>query len=239
MSNLRRLKDGTIRSMQQSILIVEDDEAILDFLIEFLKEEGYIVQGTPSGTEGIRAIEKNAPDLILLDLALPDIPGEEVLGIVKKNYPELPVVILTAKSKVEQVVKGLNLGADDYLSKPFSVEELLARIKARLRTGQNDTSQLIIEDLVVNTNTREAFRNSHKIDLTKTEFDLLVHLMLNANKVQTRDMLLNHIWGYTSDVESRVVDVYIGYLRQKVDSSFDRKFIHSIRGVGYILKTSM
>ena len=223
--------------MQPSILVIEDDEPIRTFLQEFLQEEGYIVESVSHGTVALQRIENRQPDLVILDLGLPDIEGETVLTVIKKNYAQLQILILTAKAGADNIAKGLNLGADDYLVKPFSADELLARVKARIRSGSGETKEYRIEDLVVNVDTREVTRGGKLIVLTKTEFDLLYYLLKHRGQVVTRDMILNHVWGYTTDVESRVVDVYIGYVRKKIGMEFGRKLIYSMRGVGYLVKS--
>ncbi len=220
--------------MPEKILVVEDDSDLLGVLVDLLKDEGYIVEDARTGSEALRKIETSPQDLILLDLGLPDISGESVLQTIRKLYPQLPVVILTAKSKAQEIAQGLNLGADDYLAKPFAAEELIARIKARLRTTLQNQKTLEFADLYVDLDKREAKRGKLKIELTKTEFELLVYLMSNIGKVMTKDILLNHVWRYSFEIESRVVDVYIGYLRKKIDNGHKQKLIKNVRGVGYI-----
>lgn len=221
--------------MASKILIVEDDKALQKVLSDFLKNEGFITQITSSGSEALEKIEKTHPDLMLLDLGLPDIKGETVLQKVHKDYPELPVVILTAKSDPAEIAQGLNLGADDYLAKPFAADELLARIKARIKGGSENKKELKLDNLTLNLNAMTAKRGKREIELTKTEFNLLKFLMENAGRVLSREIILNHVWGYNSEVESRVVDVYIGYLRKKVDKGFKKKLIKNKRGFGYLI----
>jgi two-component system response regulator MprA len=220
--------------MNPSLLIVEDDAPLQQFLEEFLKEEGYIVQAVSLGSQALEVIKQQHPDLVILDLGLPDMQGEDVLRILRKDQPHLSVIILTAKSKVPDIAAGLNLGADDYLAKPFAAEELLARIHARLRQKQPEQETFQISDLTVNLNTREVFQKKRRVALTKTEFELLIYLMKNPGRVLTRDMILNHVWGYPQEIETRVVDVYMGYLRKKL-SSFS-KLLVNVRGVGYMFR---
>ncbi|MBI4130249.1 response regulator transcription factor [Candidatus Roizmanbacteria bacterium] len=222
--------------MAPTILIIEDEKPLLEFLQGFLQEEGYIVETVTDGGNGLNSISRRKPDLVLLDLGLPDVNGETVLETIKKDYPQLRVIILTAKAGAENIIKGLNLGADDYLEKPFDAEILLARIKARLRRTTESEQEVRIRDLVINLQTREVWRNKNTVVLTKTEFDLLWYLIKNRNRVLTRDMILNHVWGYTTDVESRVVDVYIGYLRKKIDYEAPVPLIQNKRGIGYFIK---
>ena len=222
--------------MLNSILIIEDDDAIREYLREFLLDHHYSVRDTAKGLEGLDIAERIQPDLVLLDLVLPDIAGEEVCRSIKKILPETSVIILTAKDNPSDVVRGLDLGADDYISKPFTSEELMARIKARLRTNTGNSSKITVGDLSLDQKTLEVKRGTRTITLTPQEFRLLEYLMSNKNTVLTREMILNKIWQYAPDVESRVVDVYIGYLRNKIDKGFKDKFIHSVRGFGYVIR---
>jgi DNA-binding response OmpR family regulator len=219
----------------KKILIVEDDKDLQNILSELLKDEGYLIETASNGSTALKKIENTKPHLVLLDLGLPDIQGETILTIIRNDYPEIRVIILTAKSKPEEIAQGLNLGADDYLSKPFASEELFARIHARVKPESNNNGQLKLGDLILDLNKMIAIRNESKINLTKTEFNLLKFLMENVGHVVSRDLILNHVWGYTTDVESRVVDVYIGYLRDKIDTGFKKKLIKNKRGFGYMI----
>lgn len=222
--------------MSNKLLIVEDDETLQKVLQEFLQTEGFVTDTASSGSQALAKIEKGPPSLVLLDLGLPDIQGETVLAEIRKSHPELPVVILTAKSKPHEIAQGLNLGADDYLPKPFAAEELLARIHARIKTTKSNTDILNVDELSLDLSKKTAFRGKKKIDLTKTEFELLKYLMENEGRVLSRDLILNHVWGYSTDVESRVIDVYIGYLRKKIDHGFDKKLIKNKRDFGYLIE---
>lgn len=221
--------------MPTNLVVVEDDQPLKEFLSGWLKDEGFLVQSTDRGAPALNLIETTGPDLVILDLGLPDLSGEDVLKKIKATQPGLPVIILTAKNKINDIAAGLNLGADDYLAKPFAAEELLARIRARLRPSGNHQSVLRLHDLIIDTDSRQVSRNKQKINLTKTEYELLVYLAKQPGKVFSRETILNHVWGYDKDVESRVVDVYIGYLRQKIDRHFSPKLISNHRGVGYSL----
>jgi DNA-binding response OmpR family regulator len=221
--------------MQGKILIVEDDKALQSVLSDFLKQEGFITETASTGASALSIIDKSPPALVLLDLGLPDIQGESVLQSIRESYAGLPVVILTAKSKPQEIAAGLNLGADDYLAKPFAAEELLARINARIK-GPHDQDEIIkLDDLVVDVSRITVKRGKKKINLTKTEFELLKYLLKNKGRVVSRDSILNNVWGYTSDVETRVVDVYIGYLKKKIDSKSEKKLIKNKRGFGYLI----
>lgn len=222
--------------MNSTILVVEDHKDLSNYLREYLLDNDYIVLSAPDGISALNIIKKTMPDLVLLDLGLPNMDGESVCREIKKNWPDLKIIILTAKNNTLDIVKGLNIGADDYITKPFQLEELLARIKARLRQDPKNSPIKQAGDLILNQETHEVVRQGKNIDLTATEFNLLDFLLSNQGKVLTRDMILSKIWMMSPDIESRSVDVYIGYLRKKIDSGFNQKLIHSIRGFGYILK---
>lgn len=225
--------------MSAKLLIVEDDKVLQEVLNNFLKSEGFLTEVASTGSEALQRIEKSPPSLVLLDLGLPDIQGETVLKIIREDFPDLPVVILTAKSKPQEIAEGLNLGADDYLAKPFAIEELLARINVRIKRSPSATNggKLIVADLELDLSKMVAHREGKEINLTKTEFELLSYLMKNVGKVLTRDMILNHVWGFSTEVESRVVDVYIGYLRNKIDKDFTKDLIKNKRGFGYLIES--
>ena len=222
--------------MVKRIVIVEDEADIRDFLKEVLIDEGYTVQTAEDGIEGLQIVKKGEPDLVLLDLGLPKMSGESVCLELRKKYPKLPIIILTGRDTTPDVIKGLNLGADDYVTKPFNSEELLARIKTRLRAINNDDDKLIAGELELDPKSFEVKRGETFIALTPQEYKLLHYLMLNKGQVLTRDMILNRIWPNSPDVETRVVDVYVGYLRKKIDNGFKKRYIHSVRGFGYTVK---
>lgn len=222
--------------MTKTILVVEDDNGLSKYLKELLLDNGYFVQTAPDGVQALNALQKNLPDLMILDLGLPNMSGEAVCMEVRKKYPDLPVIILTAKDSITDIVNGLNLGADDYMTKPFVADELLARIKARLRAkGQGDT-KLVVGDLELDNQSLEVKRAGGDIQLTPQEFKLLQYLMSNKGRILTREMILNRVWLYSPEIETRVVDVYMGYLRKKIDSDYEKKLLHSVRGFGYMIK---
>ncbi len=222
--------------MTQSILVVEDDKGLQKYLRELLLDNGYAVQIASDGIIALDNLAKTQPDLVVLDLGLPNMSGETVCLEVRKKYKDLPVIILTARDSISDIVQGLNLGADDYITRPFVADEFLARIKARFRRqGEADTT-LKVSDLELNNKTLEVRREGKIIQLTPQEFKLLQYLMTNKGRILTREMILNRIWLYSSDVETRVVDVYMGYLRKKIDSNYSKKLLHSIRGFGYVIK---
>lgn len=219
--------------MIPNILVIEDDKDIRNYLKNFLTENDLAVHVEEKGIAGLDFLKKSEPDLLLLDLGLPDIEGESVCIEIKKNHPDIPVIVLTAKGSVEEKIHGLNLGAADYITKPFIAEELLARIKVQLRNKIPSRTKIKIESLELDSRKVEVSRSGRKIDLTPQEFKLLEYLMNNKGTVLTREMILNRIWQYSPDIESRVVDVYVGYLRKKIDKGFKKKLIHSVRGFGY------
>ena len=224
-----------------TILIVEDEQQIARVLELELSFEGYETIVTYSGTDGLLAFHEKAVDLILLDVMLPEMNGLDVLKRIRKHNETIPVILLTAKSEIQDKVTGLDYGANDYITKPFEFEELLARIRVALRFSRKaapiNEQALTFEDLKLNEQTREVWRNEQLVELTPREFDLLVHLMKHPKLVQSREQLLNAVWGYDYFGDTNVVDVYIRYLRQKLDQQFQLpSLIHTVRGVGYVLK---
>jgi two-component system response regulator MprA len=222
--------------MVNRILVVEDDKDLREYLKELLLDNNFAVEVAIDGVAALKYIKKVRPDMVILDLGLPDIDGKTICIDIKKTYPDLPVLMLTARFSTSDIVAGLNIGADDYVPKPFVSEELIARIKARLRSVSTEESMLKIDDLTLDTVRMEVKRDDKTISLTKTEFDLLHYLIANKDKVLTRENILNRIWLYSPDIESRVVDVYMGYLRKKIDLGFKKKLIQSVRGFGYTIK---
>ncbi len=222
--------------MTRTILIVEDDLGLQKYLKELLLDNGYSVQAASDGAQALNSIQKLPPDLVLLDLGLPNMSGESVCMEIRKKYPSVRVVILTAKDGITDIVEGLDLGADDYMTKPFVADELLARIKARLRYQEGSNTKLQVGDLELDNSTLEVKRQGKLIQLTPQEFKLLQYLMSNQGRILTREMILNRVWLYSPDIETRVVDVYMGYLRKKIDQIAPKKLLHSVRGFGYMIK---
>ncbi len=222
--------------MVKKILVVEDDTGLQKYLKELLVSNDYSVQAVSDGISALNTISSMPPNLVILDLGLPNMSGEEVCKEIRKKYPDLPVLILTAKDSVSDIVQGLNIGADDYVTKPFAPDVLLARIKARLRHNGIDDSKLKVDNLVLDSKSLEVKRDNKPIHLTRQEYKLLEYLMNNKGRVLTREMILNRVWLYSQDIETRAVDVYIGYLRKKIDTGHKKKLIQSIRGFGYVIK---
>ena len=226
--------------LTQRILIVEDEPQIARVLQLELEFEGYETKVTHTGTDGLIAYREGLWDLILLDIMLPEMNGLDVLKRIRKDERMTPVILLTAKSDVKDKVEGLDLGANDYITKPFEFDELLARIRVALRFSKNVTpisNEVTFADLIVNEDTRDVIRAGKSIDLTPREFDLLMHFMRHPKMVQSREQLLNAVWGFDYYGDTNVVDVYIRYLRQKIDSLGSPLF-HTVRGVGYVMKES-
>lgn len=224
---------------QTKILIVEDERKISRVLQLELEYENYQADIADNGKDALRFIEQEDWDLVLLDIMLPELSGLEVLRRVRKTDDSTPIILLTARDEVHDKVSGLDLGANDYITKPFQIEELLARIRVHLRkpaTKQEKGKELSVGDLVVNINTREVTRAGEGIELTPREFDLLVYLLRNKNVVLTRDQLIENVWGYDYFGDTNVVDVYIRYLRQKMDKGYPKAYIQTVRGVGYTIK---
>lgn len=224
--------------MAERILIVEDEKSIARVLELELTYEGYKTGVAHTGSEGLIQFRENDWDLILLDLMLPEIHGLDVLKRIRSSNPGVPVILLTAKSDVKDKVAGLDLGANDYVTKPFEIEELLARIRACLRqaTGNGNSEVRRFEELELNEATREVIRSGRSIELTPREFDLLLYLMQHPQQVLSREQVLNAVWGYDYYGDTNVIDVYIRYLRRKIDAGEPSTYIQTVRGVGYVLK---
>jgi DNA-binding response OmpR family regulator len=216
------------------ILVVEDDAQILRVLRLELEHEGYVVD---TATDGLSGLEKalKEPDLIVLDVMLPKMDGLEICTRVRAKS-SVPIIMLTAKDRIPDRIGGLDLGADDYLTKPFSVEELLARIRARLRERHPKSNILRVKDLTMDRDRHEVTRGGKPVSLTAKEYALLEYLLLHRNKVHTRDELFNGVWGSDFLGDSNLIDVYVRYLRGKIDDGFDEKLISTVRGVGYTLR---
>ncbi|MFP3414038.1 response regulator transcription factor [Bacillus sp. SIMBA_074] len=223
----------------QHILIIEDEESLADFLELELKYEGYKVDIQLDGRKGLEAALENSYDLILLDLMLPGLNGLEVCRRLRATK-NTPIIMLTARDSIMDRVTGLDSGADDYLPKPFAIEELLARMRVIFRreenTEQKHASFLSFKDLQLQIESRTITKRNEEIELTNKEFELLLMFMKNINRVLTRDILLDQVWGYDAMVETNIVDVYVRYLRNKLHSLDKEEYIQTVRGAGYIMK---
>ncbi|CQR45899.1 Response regulator ArlR [Paraliobacillus sp. PM-2] len=220
------------------ILIVEDEASIARVLALELKHEGYQVITAETGDEGLMRAESESWDLLLLDVMLPERSGMDILRRLRSGGNATPVIMLTARDAVPDKVSGLDQGANDYVTKPFDMEELLARVRACLRQGHTavESEVFTVADLSANVQTRQVTRANHPIELTPREFDLLIYLLRNKDIVLTRDQLLHNVWGFDYAGETNVVDVYIRYLRQKIDHNYTGTLIQTVRGVGYVLR---
>src|SRR5699024_8536149 len=223
----------------KKILIVEDEQKLSRVIQLELQYENYETEIANTGTEALRLIQEQTWDLVLLDIMIPELSGLEVLRRIRRTDDHTPIILLTARDQVHDKVSGLDLGANDYVTKPFQIEELLARIRAHLRKPTKVVQEhevLQVDDLSVNLDTRQVLRSGVQIDLTPREFDLLVYLMKNKNIVLTREQIMEQVWGYDYMGDTNVVDVYIRYVRQKIDKGFDFPYIQTVRGVGYTIK---
>ncbi len=215
------------------ILVAEDDIKISSFLSKGLTEENYIVDCCFDGEEALYLIETNSYDLIILDLMIPYVDGISLCKSLREKEIETPIIMLTAKSSIEEKVLGLNSGANDYISKPFSFDELIARIKVQLRDGRHLTNILKVSDLKLDSDNKTVTRGDKKIDLSSKEYILLEYLMFNKNKTVTEDMINNSLWNMDKQTASNIINVYIYRLRKKIDKDHHNKLIHTVRGMGY------
>ena len=219
------------------ILVVEDEKKVSNFLRQALEEEHYAVDQAFDGEAGMTLSESYDYDLMILDLMLPKKSGMNLLQEIRKMRCKTPVLVLTAKDAVGDKVKALDSGGDDYLTKPFSIEEFLARVRALLRRGKPDQGEsLQIVDLALHPSTREVYRGKRRIELTNKEYALLEYFMRNVGRVLTRSMIAEHVWNIDFDTETNVIDVYVTYLRNKIDKGETPKLIHTVRGVGYVMR---
>src|SRR5712664_460404 len=218
------------------ILVVEDEKRIADFLTRGLQGAGYAVDAAPNGATALEFIHATDYDLVILDIMLPDVDGLTVLEKIRNRKVGPPVLILSARGAVDDRVKGLELGADDYLTKPFAFVELLARVRALLRRGQPAPERLQVGDLSVDVMRRKVLREGKTIDLAPKEFGILEYMMRNKGRPLSRTMIVEHVWDMDYDGLTNIVDVYIRHLRSKIDDKFQHKLIHTVRGIGYMIE---
>jgi DNA-binding response OmpR family regulator len=224
-----------------NILLVEDEASVASLIIRSLSEEGYEVSLAPDGQTGLSMATQNSFDLIILDIMLPGINGLELCKRIRSTGDKVPILMLTALGTTQNIVTGLDSGADDYMVKPYKLAELLARVRSMIRRGKGNNAaaeaeRLKIADLELNTGDKTATRAGQKIDLTATEYRLLKYMMTNARRLVSRMDILEHVWGVDFNMKTKVVDVYVNYLRKKIDKDHDSKLIHTVVGMGYILK---
>ncbi len=219
------------------ILVIEDERKVARLIQKGLEEEAYAVDVAHDGERGLSMSETHQYDLLIVDVMLPKMNGMELVQVIRSRKGKTPILMLTAKATIEDKVAGLDSGADDYLTKPFAFEELLARVRSLLRRGaQQKSTILAIADLELDTVTHKAKRGGRTIELTAKEYALLDYFLQNKDRVLTRSAISEHIWDYNFDTGTNIIDVYINHLRNKVDNNFDKKLIHTVRGVGYVLK---
>lgn len=223
--------------MTAHILVVEDEVKLARFVELELSYEGYQVSVTHDGLAGLTAARESHPDLVILDWMLPGLSGLEICRRLRATGDKVPIILLTAKDEISDRVVGLDAGADDYVVKPFSIEELLARVRAHLRRNhEEDPDVLQFEDLSLNRRTHEVHRGKRLIELTAKEFDLLDYLLIHSRQVVTRDRILEQVWGYDFMGDSNIIEVYIRYLRLKLEINNEKRLIQTVRGVGYVLR---
>jgi len=220
------------------ILLVEDDLKIASFIVKGLRATGYAVDHATDGEEGLNLALTQPYDTAIIDIMLPKMDGLELIEKMRKEKVNTPIIILSAKDSIDDRVKGLQTGGDDYLTKPFAFSELLARVQALIRraSGLAEPTRLTVGDLSMNLLTREVVRGGRKIELKPIEFSLLEYLIRSAGRVVSKTMIMEHVWDYNFDPQTNVVEARICRLRDKVDRDFDKKLIHTVRGVGYVLK---
>jgi two-component system OmpR family response regulator len=220
------------------ILLVEDDVKIASFIVKGLKAAGYAVDHASDGEKGLDLALTEAYDTAIIDIMLPKLDGLSLIERMRKEKSHIPVIILSAKSSIDDRVKGLQTGSDDYITKPFAFSELLARVQALIRraSGLSEPTRLTVGDLSLNLLTREVTRGSRKIELQPIEFSLLEYLLRNAGRVVSKTMIMEHVWNYNFDPQTNVVEARVCRLRDKIDRDFDQKLIRTVRGVGYVLK---
>ena len=225
-------------TQQARILIAEDDQGVRTSLTRALTFQNYNVTAVSDGAQALEAVDAQLPDLVILDVSMPHVDGLTACRMIREKYRSLPILMLTARHEISDRVAGLDAGADDYVVKPFALEELSARVRSMLRRTQvsEETQNLVVADLVLDLRSRTVHRGNRELILTKTEFDLLELLMQNVGIVLERDMLYDRIWGFNFETGSRSLDVYIGYLRRKTEEGGEPRVLHTIRGVGYIVR---
>ena len=220
------------------VLVAEDDQGVRESLVRSLRFEGYDVVAVTDGAQALDVAAAERPDVVVLDVMMPRMDGLSACRALRSRFPTLPILLLTARHEVSDRVAGLDAGADDYLVKPYATSELAARLRALLRRTSVSGSQdkIVVNGVTLDPSARLAWRNGRELGLTKTEFDLLELLMFNAGVVLSRDTIYERIWGYDFETTSRALDVYIGYLRQKTEADGEPRVVHTIRGVGYVVR---
>ena len=221
-----------------NILVVEDDQKTADLIVRSLQENGYTADHASDGQKALDMVQNGIYDLAVIDIMLPLVDGFTVIEKIRENHQNFPVIILSARDSLEDKVRGLHTGGDIYLSKPFSMAELIANVQAQLRRAEmhSEPTSLTVADLTIDLLTRKVTRAGQRIDIPPREYELLEYLMRNAGQVVTRSMIIEHVWEYNFDPETTIVETRIYKLREKVDKPFERDLIHTVRGIGYVLE---
>lgn len=230
-------------SSPSHVLVVDDDKSVRESLVRALELEGYAVRSASDGAKALDAIKAEQPDVIVLDVMMPSVDGLTVCRVLRAEKNKVPILMLTARTETSDRVQGLDAGADDYLPKPFALEELLARLRALLRRTRDDddhqsTEMLVLDTLRIDPAARRVWRGDHEVELSKTEFELLELLVRNTGIVLEHSTIYDRIWGYDFGPDSKNLAVYIGYIRRKVDLDGEKRLIHTVRGIGYTARVS-
>lgn len=219
------------------VLLAEDEEDLNDIIVKKLRAEGYEVDSSFDGEDALEHLLYADYDVAIMDIMMPVMDGIEALKALRRNKKQTPVIFLTAKDTLQDKITGLDEGASDYIVKPFSFDELMARLRSVVRTAQGNVSDIYeLDNLVVDVQSHVVKRNNQKISLTGKEYNLLEYLIMNKNKILSREKILNHVWGYDYEGGNNIVDVYINYLRNKIENGSEKKLLHTVRGIGYVIK---
>lgn len=219
------------------VLLAEDEEDLNDIIVKKLRAEGYEVDSSFDGEDALEHLLYADYDVAIMDIMMPVMDGIEALKALRRNKKQTPVIFLTAKDTLQDKITGLDEGASDYIVKPFSFDELMARLRSVVRTAQGNVSDIYeLNNLVVDVQSHVVKRNNQKISLTGKEYNLLEYLIMNKNKILSREKILNHVWGYDYEGGNNIVDVYINYLRNKIENGSEKKLLHTVRGIGYVMK---
>lgn len=219
------------------VLLAEDEEDLNDIIVKKLRAEGYEVDSSFDGEDALEHLLYADYDVAIMDIMMPVMDGIEALKAIRRNKKQTPVIFLTAKDTLQDKITGLDEGASDYIVKPFSFDELMARLRSVVRTAQGNVSDIYeLDNLVVDVQSHVVKRNNQKISLTGKEYNLLEYLIMNKNKILSREKILNHVWGYDYEGGNNIVDVYINYLRNKIENGSEKKLLHTVRGIGYVMK---
>lgn len=231
------MQNNRRRRPVMKVLLAEDEEDLNDIIVKKLRAEGYEVDSSFDGEDALEHLLYADYDVAIMDIMMPVMDGIEALKAIRRNKKQTPVIFLTAKDTLQDKITGLDEGASDYIVKPFSFDELMARLRSVVRTAQGNVSDIYeLDNLVVDVQSHVVKRNNQKISLTGKEYNLLEYLIMNKNKILSREKILNHVWGYDYEGGNNIVDVYINYLRNKIENGSEKKLLHTVRGIGYVMK---